>query len=172
MDVPADEREVGRQTGSGARRVAEATTAAHDASFIGRGIEFPMRVDGSGSLALTSGQSSIERAIRMILSTAPGERVMRPDFGCAIWDLLFEPVNTTTLGLMAEAAREALSRWEPRIDVEDVDVVPDEGSVGLTTIHVAYTVRQTNDRRNLVFPFYVIPGEGPEPDADDSDERG
>jgi uncharacterized protein len=70
------------------------------------------------------------------------------------------------LGLMAEAVREALSRWEPRIEVEDVDVEPDEGSVGLTTISIEYTVRATNDRRNLVFPFYVIPGEGGPDDSD------
>lgn len=130
------------------------------ASFIGRGIEVPWRVDHTGAVALTSGSQSIERSMAMILATAPGERVMRPDFGCAIWDLLFEPVNDNTLGLMAEAVREAMARWEPRIDVDDVDVRPLDPVSGAVEIGIAYTVRALNDRRNLVFPFYTIPGEG------------
>lgn len=131
-----------------------------EASFIGRGIEVPWRVDHTGAIALTSGVSTIERGMRMVLGTAPGERVMRPAFGCAIWELLFEPINDNTLGLMAEATREALSRWEPRIDVDDVVVRPVDGSDGQVSIEIAYTVRVTNDKRNLVFPFYTIPGEG------------
>lgn len=138
--------------------------AVSEASFIGRGIDVPLRVDHTGSLALVGGPTSIERGMRMVLGTAPGERVMRPDFGCAIWELLFEPVNGNTLGLMAEAVREALGRWEPRIDVDDVDVQPVDGSEGTVTISVAYSVRATNERRNLVFPFYTIPGEG-DPDV-------
>lgn len=129
------------------------------ASFIGQGIHFPMRVGYHGGVDIARGVASIERSIHMILSTAPGERVMRPDFGCAIWDLMYEPINTSTLGLMGEAAREALSRWEPRIEVDDVDVEPDDGSVGAVRISIAYTVQATNDQRNLVFPFYAIPGE-------------
>jgi uncharacterized protein len=129
------------------------------ASFIGQGIHFPMRAGYDGSIDLARGVASIERSIHMILSTAPGERVMRPDFGCAIWDLMYEPINVSTLGLMAEATRNALSRWEPRIEVDDVDVEPDDGAVGAVRISVAYTVQATNDHRNLVFPFYAIPGE-------------
>jgi phage baseplate assembly protein W len=140
-----------------------------ESSFLGRGIRFPLAVDHTGAVALTAGVDSIETGMRMILATAPGERAMRPDFGCAIWDLLFEPINTNTLGLMGEAAREALSRWEPRIEVDDIDVDPDESAQGAVRIAVAYTVRSTNDRRNLVFPFYVIPGEGDERDAPSPD---
>lgn len=135
------------------------------ASFIGQGIHFPMRTGYDGSIDIARGVASIERSIHMILSTAPGERVMRPEFGCAIWDMLYEPINTSTLGLMAEATREALSRWEPRIEVDDVDVEPDESALGAVRISVAYTVQTTNDQRNLVFPFYAIPGE----DDDDID---
>lgn len=138
------------------------TTALDSASHIGRGISFPLQTSKMGGFALTHGADSIERAMRMIIGTAPGERVMRPDFGCAVWDLLFEPINISTLGLMAEAVREALSRWEPRIEVEDVDVRPDDASLGQVSIHVAYTVAATNDHRNLVHPFYLIPGEGEE----------
>ena len=98
-----------------------------------------------------------------MLSTAPGERVMRPAFGCKIWELMFEPINANTLGLMEEATREALSRWEPRIDVISVDAKPDDSgskSARVVRISVAYRVKVTNDRRNLVYPFYMIPGEG------------
>jgi uncharacterized protein len=137
------------------------------ASFIGQGINFPMRTGYHGGLDIARGIDSIERSIHMILSTAPGERVMRPDFGCAIWDLLYEPINTATIGLMGEATREALGRWEPRIEVDDVDVEPDDSSVGAVRISVAYTVQATNDQRNLVFPFYAIPGE----DSDDIDDQ-
>jgi phage baseplate assembly protein W len=129
------------------------------ADFIGRGISFPLRVDQSGSIALAEGGDGIDASIRMALSTAPGERVMRPQFGCRIWDLLFEPVNANTLGLMAEAVRDALSQWEPRIEVEDVEVEPDPASPARVVIRIVYRMRATNDRRNLVYPFYVIPHE-------------
>jgi phage baseplate assembly protein W len=130
-----------------------------DPSFIGRGFSFPMGVDHTGSIALTSGPEDLDRSIRVVLATAPGERVMRPEFGCRIWDLLFEPVNANTIGLMAQAVREALAQWEPRIEVTDVVVTPDERDAALVRIVVSYTVRTTNDRRNLVYPFYVIPRE-------------
>lgn len=128
-------------------------------SFMGRGIAFPMRVDHKGNIATTAGVADIDRGIRVVLSTAPGERVMRPAFGCRIWELMFEPINSNTMGLMGEAVREALQRWEPRIDVMNVDVQPDE-EPGVVRIGIEYNVKVTNDRRNLVYPFYVIPGEG------------
>jgi hypothetical protein len=84
---------------------------------------------------------------------------MRPQFGCRIWELLFEPVNANTLGLMAQAVREAVAQWEPRVELEDVRVRPDDREHALVRIEVSYRVRTTNDRRNLVFPFYVIPRE-------------
>ena len=127
-----------------------------DPGFIGRGIRFPMRVDHTGSIALTTGPDEIDRAARVIIATAPGERVMRPEFGCRIWDLVFEPVNANTLGAMESAVREALERWEPRIEVGEIDVVPDD-EPACVRISISYVIRSTNDRRNLVYPFYVIP---------------
>lgn len=129
------------------------------ADFIGRGVSFPLRVDQSGSIAMTQGVADIDSAIRMILTTAPGERLMRPHFGCKIWELLFEPINANTLGLMGEAVREAIGRWEPRVVLDDVRLDPSGQSNGEVLIEIDYTVRTTNDKRNLVYPFYVIPKE-------------
>ena len=129
------------------------------ANFIGRGISFPMRVDQSGALALTPAGTDINGSLRMILMTATGERLMRPEFGCRIWDLLFEPINANTIGLMGEAVRDAVSQWEPRVTLENVIIEPDPVDSARVTINLVYRIRATNDRRNLVYPFYVIPQE-------------
>jgi phage baseplate assembly protein W len=130
------------------------------ADFIGRGLAWPMLVDHSGSISLTRGAADLDSSVRLVLLTAPGERLMRPEFGCRIHELVFEPINANTLGLMRHAVREALVRWEPRVTVEDIDVVVDPEASGLVHIHLGYRVRATNDRRNLVHPFYLIPHEG------------
>lgn len=129
-------------------------------NFIGRGLSFPMRVDQSGAIAFTAGGADIDGSLRMILMTAPGERLMRPQFGCRIWDLLFEPINANTIGLMGEAVRDAVSQWEPRVALEDVQIDVDQRDSGRVHINLRYRVKATNDRRNLVYPFYVIPQEG------------
>ena len=133
---------------------------SNSADFIGRGFRFPFQVDQSGSIALTDGAADLDTSIRVVLMTAPGERVMRPKFGCTIWDLMFEPINANTIGLMAQAVYRALGQWEPRILVDDVRVVPRSGAIGAVDIAVDYRVKATNDRRNLVYPFYTIPREG------------
>ena len=133
-----------------------------DRTFIGRGLSFPMGVDHTGSIAMTEGENDIDRSLWVVLCTAPGERVMRPRFGCAIWDLLFEPINANTLGLMAQAVREAVGQWEPRVELESVRVIPDQADNGVVHINLTYRVRATNNRRNLVYPFYVIPREDEE----------
>jgi len=130
-----------------------------DKDFLGRGWAFPVGVDSRGGIAMASGQEDIEQSIRIILETAPGERVMRPEFGCGIHNLVFAPNSPTTAGLVAYHVQEALGRWEPRIEVEAVDVRPDRDRDSLLLIAIRYTVRKTNDHRNLVFPFYRIPEE-------------
>lgn len=125
--------------------------------FIGRGVSFPVRTDATGSLALVDGDREIVESIRLILATAPGERPMRPEFGCAIHDLVFAPADSTTAGQIAYEVRQSLERWEPRIDLTDVVVDFAEVSAGTLLIDIRYTLRNTNDPRNLVFPFYVIP---------------
>lgn len=133
--------------------------ASSAASFVGRGFTWPLRVDASGSIALTDGSGDLDDAIRVVLLTAPGERLMRPQFGCRIWDLLFEPVTANLLGLVDRAVRDALAQWEPRIEVLDVAPRQDDDNPGLVLIDLTYRVKATNDRRNLVHPFYVIPHE-------------
>jgi phage baseplate assembly protein W len=131
-------------------------------TFIGRGFAFPMRVDSTGSIAMVSGPEDIDRSILMVLSTAKGERLMRPQFGCRIWDQLFDPINANTMGRMSQSVRDSLSQWEPRITVEEVAARPDVDTDGKVVIAITYRVNATNDKRNLVYPFYVIPREGEE----------
>jgi phage baseplate assembly protein W len=134
-------------------------SATPTSDFVGRGFTWPLGVDHTGAIALTRAGGDLEDSIRVVLLTAPGERLMRPQFGCRIWDLMFEPVNANLLGLISQAVRDALAQWEPRIEVEDVTPVQDAESSGTVQITIAYRVRATNDRRNLVYPFYVIPRE-------------
>jgi phage baseplate assembly protein W len=131
--------------------------SSEDGSFVGRGFGWPLQVDQTGSIRLTDGPASLDRAITMVLMTAPGERLMRPDFGCRIWELLFEPVTGNLLGLIAQYVRDALARWEPRVEVDEVIPAVDAAHDSLVRIAIGYRVRSTNDRRNLVYPFYVIP---------------
>jgi uncharacterized protein len=122
-----------------------------------------MRTDVTGRIVLVSHTQEIEESIRLILSTAPGERPMRPDFGCAIHDFVFAPADAATAGQIAFEVRAALDRWEPRVDVLEVRVEFDTGDEGTLLIQVGYHIRGTNDPRNLVFPFYVIPANEAEP---------
>jgi uncharacterized protein len=127
--------------------------------FIGSGWAFPMRLDPTGRIALVSGEREVEESIRLVLGTAYGERPMRPEFGCAIHDYVFAPIDATTAGQIAYEVRASLTRWETRIDVLDVRVTPDPEEEGLVYIEIDYTISDTNDPRNLVFPFYTIPSE-------------
>lgn len=128
--------------------------------FIGSGWAFPLATTATGGIALVSGEREIEEAIRIILSTAFGERPMRPDFGCGIHDHVFASADATTAGLISYEVKRSLARWEPRITVNDVIVSLDRASEATLYIDIHYSIRGTNDPRNLVFPFYVIPEEG------------
>jgi uncharacterized protein len=132
---------------------------AHGGDFIGSGWSFPTTITPAGSVRLVGGSEDIDAAIRMILSTIPGERVMRPEFGCRMWSLIFAPLTASTLGLIEQYVREALERWEPRIELDSVLAVADQDSAEVK-VELDYRLRATNDVRNLVFPFYSIPGEG------------
>jgi phage baseplate assembly protein W len=133
---------------------------------LGTGWAFPPRVDARGRVALARRERDVEEAIRMILLTPKGQRVMRPEFGCRIHELAFQPNNSTLMGLAAYYVREALEMWEPRIDVDEVTPHLDRENPERLLIEVSYSLKSTHDRRSLVFPFYRIPGEDQAPDSD------
>ena len=135
------------------------STADAASDFAGRGWSFPLRLDGSGSFALSSGEQDVEEAIRLILGTAYGERPMRPEYGCAIHDLVFDTIDAHLAGRVSAEVTASLTRWEPRIEVEAVVATADPAFPHVLRIAVSYRLRATNDRRNLVFPFYSIPEE-------------
>jgi phage baseplate assembly protein W len=126
-------------------------------TVLGSGLAFPLGVDDRGRIALAREEIDVEQAIRIILSTAPGERPMRPEFGCAVHDCVFERIEADTLARIDQAVRVALDRWEPRIAIEDI--VFETRREGELLVHLRYRLRATNDVRNLVFPFYVVPAE-------------
>ena len=130
--------------------------------FIGAGWAFPLRTDATGSIALVSREREIEEAIRLILGTAYGERPMRPEFGCGIHEFVFAPADSTTAGRIAYEVEVSLRRWEPRIELFDVRCSTEPAEPATLYIDVRYKIRGTNDPRNLVFPFYVIPTNGSE----------
>ena len=127
--------------------------------IIGSGLAFPLQVDRRGGIALARDEQDIDQAIELILGTAPGERPMRPEFGCGVHDFVFDSIDATTVGQMEVAIRDALDRWEPRVVVESVVFGLDEVDEGRLIIDIGYRVRATNTIRNLVYPFYVIPAE-------------
>lgn len=131
----------------------------HD--FIGRGWSFPLGVDATGRIATSGGDRKIQESIRLILGTARGERPMRPDFGCGIHDLVFAPAEPSTAGQIAYEVRIALEQWEPRIVVLNVGVSFARADQGLLLIDITYRAKGINDRRNLVFPFFVVPSNEP-----------
>ena len=127
--------------------------------FVGAGWAFPMAIDSTGGVALVRRERELEDSMRLILATAPGERPMRPEFGCGIHEFVFAPTDATTAGRIAYEVRLSLERWEPRVDIVDVDVTADTDDRSTLYVGITYTIRGTNDPRNLVFPFYVIPSE-------------
>ena len=129
-------------------------------AFLGRGLAFPPAVDAAGGIAMAEYEEDIRQAIRIILDTDPGERVMRPDFGAGLRALVFEPINTHTLALARHRVEQALVVWEPRIDSVTVRTEA-RPAQGLIAIDVRYRVRTTNTFYNLVYPFYLQEGRTP-----------
>jgi phage baseplate assembly protein W len=127
--------------------------------IVGRGWAFPPRIGVQGGLALTNERAEIEQAIRIILSTSPGQRVMRPTFGCRLQELIFAPNNSQTAARARRYVEDALKMWEPRINVVRVNVGPDPDATNRLLIEVEYKVKTTYDQRSLVYPFYLIPQE-------------
>ncbi|HKQ79342.1 MAG TPA: GPW/gp25 family protein [Blastocatellia bacterium] len=126
-------------------------------SYLGIGWGYPIKPDETGLLALAEYEESVRQAIWIVLGTARGERLLRPDFGCGIYDLVFEVNSPATGGRIAQEVREALLFNEPRIDVRDVQAETQEGGEVLL-ISIDYEVRATNNVFNIVYPFYLERG--------------
>lgn len=127
-------------------------------AFLGSGWTFPIAVSETGGIAVSQYDDKIKESIRLILSTAKGERVMLPEFGCDIHNFAFVVINTSMLTMMKTAVRDALVVWEPRIEVLGVEVSTDDLEHGVLHMQVNYRVRTTNAEQNLVYPFYLKPG--------------
>jgi phage baseplate assembly protein W len=125
------------------------------AGFLGTGWGFPVAIGPGDEVNMVDGDSSIREAIRIILETDPGERVMRPDFGAGLRRLVFEPVSTSTMTLVQQRVEAALIAWEPRIEVQQVTVSAERAALGVLDIRIDYLVRTTNTFYNLVYPFYL-----------------
>lgn len=128
-------------------------------AHLGTGLAFPLGVDARGHLLLARDEEDVEQAIAIILATAPGERPMRPEFGCDVHNLVFASIDALTLGQVEHAVRVALDRWEPRIDVQAVNFDLRRVGDGVLGVTIDYRIRATNSIRNLVHPFYLIPAE-------------
>lgn len=121
----------------------------------GAGWGFPVETDHKGDIALSADEMSIKDAIRIILGTAKGERVMRPEFGCEIHQYVFDNVDGTTMTLVETSVEEALIEWEPRIDVRDVTARRDPDEHNKLLVEIRYVVRSTDSESNMVYPFYL-----------------
>lgn len=130
--------------------------------FLGRGWAMPVELDPrTGLVAIAEYEDDIRQSIRIILETAPGERVMRPNFGCGIHDLVFAAIDSATLQRVRSVVEESLRRYEARVDVLGVTVDEDATEQGVLLVEVEYRVRKTNQIGNLVFPFYFREGGRP-----------
>lgn len=124
--------------------------------FLGQGLAFPLQVNPRGGIALAAGERDIEQSIRIILETVPGERVMRPEFGCRVHELIFAPNNASTHGLIIHYVEQALERWEPRIQVREVEVNTDPGNGAALLVEIKYVVKDSHDERSIVYPFFLM----------------
>ncbi len=131
-------------------------TNLRNKEFLGQGLSFPLQVNSRGEIALVGGERDIEQAIRTIMETSPGERVMRPEFGCRIHELVFAPNNAATEGLLIHYIQEALERWEPRIDVQEIEVSTDLDGGAVLLAEIKYLVKDTHDPRSIVYPFFLM----------------
>ena len=129
-------------------------------AFLGTGWSFPVETDQRGDIKLSNAEKDIRESIRIILGTAKGERLMRPEFGCDIHKHVFSAASPATLNLIESSVREALVKWEPRIDIESVDARTDDQDPTKVLIDIEYHVRTTNSLSNMVYPFYITEGDG------------
>jgi phage baseplate assembly protein W len=128
--------------------------------FVGAGWAFPLGVDSRGGIQLARREQELEQAMRLILATYPGERPMRPEFGSRLRDYVFRSASIETAASLSYEVEQALTRWEPRVDIEGVYVTVDPEERNKLYLNISYRIKDGNDRRNLVFPYYTIPEDG------------
>ncbi len=128
-----------------------------DHDFVGTGWAFPPQLNASGGIAMVTREREIEEAMRIVLLTYPGERPMRPEFGSRVRDFVFRSVDDEMTTSLAYEVKKSLQQWEPRVDIVKVIATPDPDHPELVFIDIQYAIKGTNDRRNLVFPYYTIP---------------
>jgi phage baseplate assembly protein W len=124
-------------------------------NFLGQGFGFPLGTDAHGAIRMSTSEENIAESIRIVLGTAIGERLMRPDFGCRMHDLVFHPNNANTCSMVTFYVRECLVKWEPRVEDVKVRCHPDPHDENVILIVISYKVRQTNSMKNLVYPFFL-----------------
>jgi phage baseplate assembly protein W len=125
-------------------------------AYLGQGLAFPLQINPRGELGLASSETDIEQSIRIILGTRPGERVMRPEFGCNAHNQLFEPRNATTATLIEHDVVEALERWEPRITLTTVSSFFGNEQNGTILVQIEYQIKDSHDKRSIVYPFFLV----------------
>lgn len=133
--------------------------AKRDKEFLGQGFAFPFKLDTSGQVMLASGAEDIAQSIEIILGTRPGERLMRPEFGCRAYELIFAPNDMATEGLLTYYVKEALARWEPRVAVQEVKISDLSNEDSALLVEISYKIKATHDERSIVYPFYLMGGE-------------
>ena len=126
-----------------------------DDNFLGVGLAFPDEQDKKNQIKILRYEMAVQQSIWTILGTAKGERMMRPDFGCGIHDFVFSANSASTIAQIVSEVRQSLIEWEPRIDILEINVTPDENEDSKLLIIINYQVRTTNNRFNLVYPFYL-----------------
>ncbi len=131
----------------------------NQADILGRALAFPIRLNDRNRLGLVGGDAAVRQSIYLIVFTVPGERVMRPQFGCRIHELVFDPANSKTAATAERYVREALELWEPRITLEDVIVEPSNEDRGELAINIVYRLKDELDPRSMIFPYYLNPDE-------------
>ena len=127
-------------------------------SFLGRGWNFPPTFTKGIGVEMLEGEDDIQSSLKILLSTRIGERIMEPEFGCNTDSMIFEIMNTGFQTFMQKQIKEAILLYEPRIDLQSVDLITQNDVDGLVLISVDYVVRTTNSRSNLIFPFYIKEG--------------